>query len=53
MFLTSDGWLKYEGVDGEYEVNNPRKRTKYQKSIAATCGEWHYMAIIVRNDGYG
>ena len=52
MFLTANGWLKYEGVDGEYEVNNPETNKVSQNPLLLPAGEWHYMAITVRNDGY-
>ena len=52
MFLTANGWLKYEGVDGEYEVNNPETNKVSKNPLLLPAGEWHYMAITVRNDGY-
>lgn len=52
MFLTANGWLKYEGVDGEYEVNNPETNKVSKNPLLLPTGEWHYMAITVRNDGY-
>lgn len=52
MFLTANGWLKYEGVDGEYEVNNPEANKVSQNPLLLPAGEWHYMAITIRNDGY-
>ncbi len=48
-FFTANGWLSYTGVDGEWEDNNPAKfETGY-----ITPGDWHYVALIVRDNGYG
>lgn len=48
LFFTANGWLSYSGVDGEWEDNNPAQyETGYIKP-----GEWQYVALIVRNDGY-
>ncbi len=49
MFFTANGWLSYDGVEGEYEYNNP---TTDYKTGMMTPGEWHYVAVMVRNDGY-
>ncbi len=49
MFFTANGWLSYSGVEGEYEYNNPT--TEYKTGMM-TPGEWHYVAVMVRNDGY-
>lgn len=49
MFMTANGWLKYEGTDGEYEANNP---SNLKTGMLTPAGEWHYVAITVRNDGY-
>ena len=52
LFLTANGWLKYEGVDGEYEANNPTARVVGKNPLLLPAGEWHYMAVTVRDDGY-
>ncbi len=49
MFITANGWLKYEGVDGQYEFNNP---SVVKTGAQSTPGEWHYVALIVSNTGY-
>ena len=49
MFFTANGWIKYNGMDGEWEDNNPA--TYATGYIPA--GDWHYVALIMRNDGYG
>lgn len=49
MFFTANGWLSYSGVDGEWSDNDP---SQYQTGYM-TPGEWHYVALIVRKDGYG
>lgn len=48
MFFTANGWLHYEGVDGSYEDNNPSDA----KTGLMSAGEWHYVAISVKNNGY-
>ncbi len=48
MFFTANGWLHYEGVDGSYEDNNPADA----KTGLISAGEWHYVAISVKNNGY-
>ena len=48
MFFTANGWLNYEGVDGSYEDNNPADA----KTGLMSAGEWHYVAISVKNNGY-
>ncbi|MDR1762810.1 MAG: LamG domain-containing protein [Dysgonamonadaceae bacterium] len=48
MFLTANGWLKYDGADGYYEENNPAT----VKTGMMSAGEWHYLAMAVTNDGY-
>ncbi len=49
MFITANGWLKYEAVDGEYEATNPES---VKTGMLNPTDEWHYVAISVRNDGY-
>ncbi len=49
MYLTANGELKYEGVDGEY-VANAASQTK--TGMLRPAGEWHYVAVTVRNNGY-
>ena len=48
MFFTANGWLSYNGVDGNYEYNNPSS----VKTGIITAGEWHYVALAVTNTGY-
>lgn len=48
MFFTANGWLSYDGVDGTYEDNNP---SDYKTGVMSA-DEWHYVALIVRNNGY-
>lgn len=49
MFMTANGWLKYEGVDGEYEAYEP---STVKSGMLTPPGEWHYVAVTVRSDGY-
>lgn len=49
MFFTANGWLSYDAVDGEYEVNNPEN---VKTGMLDGAGQWHYVALTVRNDGY-
>lgn len=44
-----NGWWKYTGVDGSWEVNNP---TEYATGYI-TPDEWHYVALVLRDDSYG
>lgn len=48
LFITANGWLSYNGVDGTYEDNNP---SGYKTGLMSV-GEWHYVAMMVRDDGY-
>lgn len=48
VFFTANGWLSYSGADGNYEDNNP---SGYKTGILSA-GEWHYVAMLVRDDGY-
>lgn len=48
VFFTANGWLSYNGVDGEYEDNNP---SGYKTEILSA-GEWHYVALLIRSNGY-
>lgn len=49
MFFTANGWLSYDVADGEYEVNNPEN---VKTGMLDGAGQWHYVALTVRNDGY-
>lgn len=49
LFFTANGWLSYDGVDGEYEALNPEN---VKTGMLDGAGEWHYVALTVRNDGY-
>jgi hypothetical protein len=48
FFFTANGWLSYDGVDGKYEDNNP---SGYKTGLL-TAGEWHYVAMTIRDNGY-
>lgn len=48
-FITPNLWISYNGLDGEWEDNNP---SDYATGYI-TPGEWHYVAIIIRDNGYG
>ncbi|SBV96475.1 LamG-like jellyroll fold domain-containing protein [uncultured Dysgonomonas sp.] len=48
FFFTANGWLSYDGVDGKYEDNNP---SDYKTGLL-TAGEWHYVAMTIRDNGY-
>lgn len=49
LFFTANGWLSYSGIDGEWSENDPSQ----YKTGYITPGEWHYVALIVRDNGYG
>lgn len=46
--FSANGWLKYEGLDGSWEENNPEE----YKTGYITPDEWHYVALIIRDNGY-
>lgn len=48
MFFTANGWLSYDGPERDYEDNNP---AGYNTGLMSA-GEWHYVAMTVRDDGY-
>lgn len=50
MFLTANGWLNYDALDGTYEANNPE--TECKTGMIDNDGLWHYVALKVCNDGY-
>lgn len=46
--FSANGWLDYSAPDGEWSDNNPAGlATGYMPH-----GEWNYVALTVRNDGY-
>ncbi|MBO4944642.1 MAG: hypothetical protein J6C91_05220, partial [Muribaculaceae bacterium] len=49
LYFTANGCISYSGIDGEWIENDP---TLY-KSGYITPGEWHYVALTIRNNGYG
>ncbi len=48
MFFTANGWISYDGVDGKWNENDP----SVYKTGYMPAGEWHYVALIIRNSGY-
>ena len=40
LFFTANGWLSYDGVDGEYEALNPEN---VETGMLDGAGEWHYV----------
>lgn len=48
LFFTANGWFSYDAIDGTYEENNPSEN----KTGLMSVGEWHYVAMTIRNDGY-
>lgn len=49
LFFTANGWINYSAVDGEWSENDPATYT----TGYITPGEWHYVALIMRDNGYG
>ncbi len=48
LYFSANGWLDYSAPDGEWSENNPADfATGYMPQ-----GEWNYVALSVRNDGY-
>lgn len=48
LYFTANGWIRYSGADGEWSENDPAS----YKTGYITPGEWHYVALIIRNSGY-
>lgn len=46
MYLTADGRLVYDGVDGSYDSG------EISTGMLLDAGPWRYVAVTVRNDGY-
>ncbi len=49
LYLTGNGGLVYEGADGSYSVNTSDEATT---GMLDGQGEWHWVAVIIHNDGY-
>ncbi|MDO4164012.1 MAG: hypothetical protein Q4D56_06455, partial [Bacteroides sp.] len=49
MFFTANGWLSYEGADGEKEVNNP---SEAETGLLDDPNTWHYVALSITESGY-
>ena len=49
LYLTANGWLCYDAIDGNYEANNPSQTLT---GMLAPAGEWHYVALKVQKTGY-
>lgn len=49
MFMTANGYLKYEGVDGEWESTD---LLETKTGMLNNAGEWHYVAVTVKDNGY-
>lgn len=47
--FSTNGWINYDGADGKISLNDPSE----YKTGYITPNEWHYVALVVRNDGYG
>ncbi len=48
LSFSANGWLKYDGLDGKWEENNPAA----YKTGYLTPDQWHYVALIIRDHGY-
>ncbi len=49
LVFTANGMIHYDATDGEYKDNDPEEYlTGY-----FTADEWHYVALVIRSDGYG
>lgn len=46
--FSANGWLSYEGASDSYELYNPSDTI----TGLMTTGEWHYVAVMIRSDGY-
>ncbi len=47
MYFTANGTLVYDGVDGSYTTD-----ASVKTGMMSPPGEWHYVALTVRDDGY-
>jgi hypothetical protein len=48
MFFTANGWISYQGAEGNFEDRNPNNAA----TPVMTAGEWHYLALAITNTGY-
>ncbi len=48
FFFAPNGWMSYSSAAGSYDVNNPADGA----TDLLTPDEWHYLAVIVKNEGY-
>ncbi len=48
LSINPNGGFTYEAPDGEWKENDPAEFT----TGYITPGEWHYVAVIINNDGY-
>ena len=49
LYMTGNGALVYEGMDGNLSVNTADEATT---GMLDESGVWHYVALMVHNDGY-
>ena len=49
LYMTGNGALVYEGMDGNLSVNTADEATT---GMLDEPGVWHYVALMVHNDGY-
>jgi hypothetical protein len=49
LYITPNGGLVYDGIDGELTVNDASDVTT---GLLDELGEWHYVALSVSNTGY-
>lgn len=49
LYMTGNGALVYEAMDGKYSVNTADEVTT---GMLDEPGVWHYVALMVHNDGY-
>ncbi len=47
-FFTPNAWLKFDSPSASLDINNPTSTV----TNALTPDEWHYVALIMRTDGY-
>ena len=47
-FFTPNAWLKFDSPSASLDINNPTSTV----TNALTPNEWHYVALIMRTDGY-
>lgn len=49
MYFTANGMISFDGMEGEFEVNNPNEA---KTALLNDAGKWHYVALSITNERY-